>query len=64
MKRFNKVYYVIQTAPRFKVCGHSFSKKFAQFVASQIQPLTGEKGHVISFTREELQKLGYTQVKR
>ena len=54
-----KVYYVIQTSPRFLICGYSFSEKEAKTIAKQIKYITNKKGYVIEFSRSELKELGY-----
>lgn len=54
-----KVYYVIQTVPKYRVCGYSFNKKEANAVANKIKEITDVQGYVIEFTRSELKELGY-----
>lgn len=61
-KRFKEVYYIIQTQPLYKVCGFCFNREDAETLAQAVETLTGVKGKVISFTREELKKLNYVKV--
>jgi len=58
-KDFKYVFYVVQTSPIFKTCGHTFSKKIAQSIANEVYNLTGTSGHIIKFSREELITLNY-----
>lgn len=58
-RRFKKIYYIIQTVPNFKTCGHAFSRRTAEFVAQQVYLLSGEPGQIVEFSRDELKELGY-----
>lgn len=58
-KEFSKVYYIVQTKPFLRTCGYSFSRKQAQAIAKDIRLLTGEKGKVIEFSRDELKDLEF-----
>lgn len=58
-KKFKKIYYIIQTTPIFKTCGYAFSKQTADFVAEQVLLLTGQRGKVVEFDREELKDLNF-----
>jgi hypothetical protein len=60
-KKWKKVYFVIQTYPFFQTCGFTFSRKYADSIASQIGHLTGTKGRVVDFTRENLKKLDFLE---
>jgi ribosomal protein S6 len=63
-KRFKKVYYIVQTAPVLKTCGHTFSPQKAEALAQFVGQLTGQKGKIVEFTRNELRKLNYNPVSR
>lgn len=58
-RKFKKIYYIIQTVPQFKTCGHAFKRSAAEIIAQQVYLLTGEPGQIVEFSREELQRLGY-----
>ena len=56
-KKFKVVYYIIQTAPIFKVCGHVFNIDSALFVAKHVTQKTNSEAKIIRFTRAELEGL-------
>ena len=59
VKKFSKVFYILQTRPKLRVCGYAFNKREARYVADEIQIVTGKKGRIVEFTRNELEDLGY-----
>lgn len=59
MTKNYRVYYVIQIAPRFRVCGYCFKRYQADAVAKEVKKITDKPAFVIEFTRDELKKLNY-----
>lgn len=59
--QFDKVYYIVQVVPLFKICGHTFDPKEAKALSKLVHRETGLAGRVIEFSRENLEELGYAQ---
>jgi hypothetical protein len=58
-KKFQKVYYVIQTVPFFKVCGFTFRKSQALVINKKIKEITGIDGVVVKMSRSEIESLNF-----
>lgn len=58
-KQFSNVYYIVQTSPIMHTCGFTFSLARAKNLAKLVYQQTGEPGKIITFSRDELQELGY-----
>jgi hypothetical protein len=56
-KQFKTIFYVVQTRPILKTCGYTFDSKVANKMAWKIKQLTGVRGKVIEFSRDELSAL-------
>jgi hypothetical protein len=59
MKKFKKVYYIIQTVPFFKVCGFTFKEAQAKSLNKKIKQITGTKGVVVEMSRQEIESLNF-----
>lgn len=57
--QFKVMYCIVQTRPLLSLCGITFTEEVAEDLAEYVGSVTGTKGKVISFTREELQTLDY-----
>lgn len=60
-KKFKKIFYVVQTKPVLKTCGYTFNPKVAAHMAKKVGELTGVKGKIIEFTRDELDNLAFNK---
>lgn len=58
-RKFKEVYYIYQTAPTFKNVGYCFSKAVANKALVDIIQNGASAGRIVTFTREELKRLGY-----
>lgn len=59
--QFDKVYYIVQVVPLFKICGFTFDSKEAKALSKLVKKETGLPGRVIEFSRESLQELDFAQ---
>lgn len=58
-ERFKVVYYVAQTQPKLQICGFTFDKREAEQMSLEVKKVTGAKGKIIMFTRNQIKRLNY-----
>jgi hypothetical protein len=63
-KKANHVYYVVQTQPVLRTCAITFEKDRAEKLSLYIKKLTGVKGKIVEFSKNELQELDFSPLVR